>query len=826
MKPLHSLRSISLWAILFGLPLLSARAQNSATEGTDFYVTFTSNNNNTDNVCQVRYVVANTCYITAQYGDGTYLDNHVQYTPGVYTRDTDKSKTYSDNMSTGASNRMLHITSTQNIGVYALNMFVYTTDATAILPVTTWGTDYTLIGNSGDSYVTVIAPTAGTVFTIRNAAGTAVVSDRATNTASPVYHYVVSGDLTGYTVESNENVAVFSSCRCGSQVTTGACDHNYEQLYPTHTAGKNFFLWNLSPKYSTANTRDKVVLLALEDGTTVTKKVGATTTTIPLTRHQTNSFWLDTTVHVNNSSVPVALTSDKPIIVNHLLGYAPTIKWWSPVEQLVTQATLTPFIAAGSSVITLHQLDIMIRAGSQQNMIIRETRNGVVTTPGLTFYTNTSNSNYVIASRQYANTDDVMIELLNPSGFIAYMTGYGPAETYIYSAGSGAFNLQNYFTIATKTQPSSDTYYSATEASTHTFVPADVITVKRTLERSFTQIRWLIHNVPYTGVTENTNMNHTLSFPASLFHCGKDSLVMSVRYAGASVDSVYTGYVWMDNALEASVIGIDGSLSVCQGLTTNLTASSAALADPIFKWYASQTSTEALFTGATFATPALSSTTGYYVSISGQGVCETKAGKRKEVVVTVAAALTPGSIGSAQTICYHTTPAPLTQLTAPGGASGTYAYQWQQSADGVSWSDIPGALSGASYSPGALTADTYFRRGVTGDCGTTFSAPVLIRVIPTPTLNTPNNKEACVNTPVSSTVFTSSTPGLTFSWVNSNPSIGLAAGGSGNQPEFTALGAGQATITVTPYNNGCAGTSVSYTLTIHPCVIPVNPHLR
>ncbi|MDR2809682.1 MAG: hypothetical protein LBB84_03885 [Tannerellaceae bacterium] len=642
MMPTHSSLKIVLWTILsFCLCILSARAQDSATEGTDFYVTFTSNNGSTTNICQIRYVVATTCRITAQYGDGTYLDNNVQYTPGVYTRDVDKSKCYTTSTTTGASRLMLHITSTQNIGVYALNMYQNTTDATTVLPVATWGTDYTVIGNTGSyNSITVIAPTAGTIFTIRNAAGTAVVSDQATNTSNPVYSYVVSADLTGYTVESNYNVAVFSSCRCGNPVTSGGCDHNYEQIYPTATAGKNFFLWNLSVEntYNAAgNTKDKVVIVALENATTVTKKVGATTSTIPLNRHDTNAFWLDTTVHVNNATTPVMLTSDKPIIVNHLLGYAPTIKWWSSIEQRVTHAVITPFVATGSSYITLHQLDIMIPAGAQPNMIIRETRSGVVTTPTLTFYTNTSNPNYVIASRQYPNTDNVMIELINSAGFIAYMTGYGNAETYIYSAGSGAFNLQNYFTITTKTQPYNDTYYSATDPATHTFAPTDNITVKRTLERAFTSVSWLIHDAVYTGVTENTNINNTLTFPASLFPCGKDSITMRVRYSGAAVDSLYTGYIWIDKPAQASDINVSGVVEVCTGSATTLTVSTTTITNPVFKWYTTQNAAETAFhTGASYTTPALSSSTEFYVSVSGNGICENKPSERKRISITVA----------------------------------------------------------------------------------------------------------------------------------------------------------------------------------------------
>jgi hypothetical protein len=236
--------------------------------------------------------------------------------------------------------------------------------------------------------------------------------------------------------------------------------------------------------------------------------------------------------------------------------------------------------------------------------------------------------------------DDVLKELINPSGFIAYMSRTGNAISYIYSAGFGAFDLQNYFTIGTKTLSYSDAHYSATEEATHTFVATDNITVKRTLERLFTQVFWLIHGAAYAGVTENMNVNNTLTIPASALHCGKNSIVMSVRYSGASVDSIYTGYVWMDNPAMAALITAAGT-TVCSGTKAVLIASATSVTNPVFRWYASQTATEILHTGANYETPALTATATYYISVLGNGICENKPDERKAVTVTVSPCVVP-----------------------------------------------------------------------------------------------------------------------------------------------------------------------------------------
>jgi gliding motility-associated-like protein len=63
-------------------------------------------------------------------------------------------------------------------------------------------------------------------------------------------------------------------------------------------------------------------------------------------------------------------------------------------------------------------------------------------------------------------------------------------------------------------------------------------------------------------------------------------------------------------------------------------------------------------------------------------------------------------------------------------------------------------------------------------------------------------------------------PGATFSWTNSNTSIGLVANGSGNVPAFIATNSGTTTITatITVYStaNSCTSLPTIYTITVNP----------
>lgn len=95
---------------------------------------------------------------------------------------------------------------------------------------------------------------------------------------------------------------------------------------------------------------------------------------------------------------------------------------------------------------------------------------------------------------------------------------------------------------------------------------------------------------------------------------------------------------------------------------------------------------------------------------------------------TSLSALSAGTVGSAQTICYNATPVSLTNDAAPTGATGAYTYQWQSSSDGSSFSNISDETS-TTYSPGALTANTWYRRAETsGTCGTVYTSSIKMTV--------------------------------------------------------------------------------------------------
>lgn len=113
---------------------------------------------------------------------------------------------------------------------------------------------------------------------------------------------------------------------------------------------------------------------------------------------------------------------------------------------------------------------------------------------------------------------------------------------------------------------------------------------------------------------------------------------------------------------------------------------------------------------------------------------------------------------------------------------------------------------------------------------TSNAANFTITVNPNPVLNTVSNQTLCANTATVPIVFSSTPASSLYSWTNSNTAIGLAAGGSGNIPSFTATNSTTAPIigiiSVKAKVNGCISNTITFTITVNPLpIITVTPPL-
>jgi gliding motility-associated-like protein len=183
------------------------------------------------------------------------------------------------------------------------------------------------------------------------------------------------------------------------------------------------------------------------------------------------------------------------------------------------------------------------------------------------------------------------------------------------------------------------------------------------------------------------------------------------------------------------------------------------------------------------------------------------------VALTVNPVVVPGTISAAQTVCVGTSPSPLTSTAGASGGTGTYAYQWESSADNTSWGPLAGA-TGTTYAPGPVTATTYYRRRVeSGACGVFYSNVIAVQaqtpLVAAVTLATPPTQ--CPGTALTfSPVPANAGTAPTYRWFVNNT---LAA----STPTFTSstLADGdQVRVELTPMAGFCASGLAQATVTV------------
>ncbi|MEP7374587.1 MAG: PKD domain-containing protein [Chitinophagaceae bacterium] len=195
------------------------------------------------------------------------------------------------------------------------------------------------------------------------------------------------------------------------------------------------------------------------------------------------------------------------------------------------------------------------------------------------------------------------------------------------------------------------------------------------------------------------------------------------------------------------------------------------------------------------------------------------------VTKTIQGTLTNYDIAASQTICEGGQSA-LLNGQLPTGGSGSFIYQWENSLDNNTWTPILNSNS-QNYQPPVLTTTTHYQRKVTSGSCSAYSSKVIITVNPKPVMTPVANLIYCNSSSVAGITFNSiPSANVTYSWTNDNTTIGLGAAGAGNLPAFNTINntklpiTGNITITptFTANNVNCAGTALTFKLTVLPAV--------
>lgn len=165
-------------------------------------------------------------------------------------------------------------------------------------------------------------------------------------------------------------------------------------------------------------------------------------------------------------------------------------------------------------------------------------------------------------------------------------------------------------------------------------------------------------------------------------------------------------------------------------------------------------------------------------------------------ILVVYPAVSNNSISpNANTICIGSD-VTITGSTAIAAQQQTITYQWQKSADNVSWANISNATS-RDYTATPISQPTFFRRVASSSICHSQSNTIKIEISTSPTANITGNVSGC------STVILTATGGTTYQW---------SGGNTPNQATNTFTISGTYSVIVTNAE-GCS-TTVSKTITI------------
>jgi RHS repeat-associated protein len=124
-----------------------------------------------------------------------------------------------------------------------------------------------------------------------------------------------------------------------------------------------------------------------------------------------------------------------------------------------------------------------------------------------------------------------------------------------------------------------------------------------------------------------------------------------------------------------------------------------------------------------YTPPALGSTTYYRVAVTSGYTAYSSSTQ-----VTVGPEVFPGSIAPSNVMILSGGNPGLISGDPAGGGNGSFSYQWQSSTNGSTWTSISGATT-LTYSPGALSATTYFRLQVTSSSAVVYSNVSMVEVV-------------------------------------------------------------------------------------------------
>jgi len=249
-------------------------------------------------------------------------------------------------------------------------------------------------------------------------------------------------------------------------------------------------------------------------------------------------------------------------------------------------------------------------------------------------------------------------------------------------------------------------------------------TATATIPGTFTWSRSAVAGISNAASLDNASA----SISETLFNTTAAPVIVpyTITFTGTAtgITSIYTLEVTVNPKPNITA----GTLTTCSGVAFNFTPTGSILpAGTTYTWFnpaitvssgtitggSAQPVGQATISQLLTSTSTSNGTARYFIT----PVAASCAGNGFTLTVTVQPPVTNNTINNTtSTTCNGVTPPAFTAST-PIGGTGVYTYLWQSSTDGTNFVTASGTSNTATYAPGALTQDIWYRRIVnSGTC--------------------------------------------------------------------------------------------------------------
>ena len=577
---------------------------DSSNRGTHFWVGYGHHQgfegqNNQDMV--LYFSAEQPANVTVKINGTAYVKNYVVPANSVITSDIlPKTGIYDARLLVdGKSDRGISIVSDVPIVAYAHIYGPTMSDASLLLPVSTYGTQYTALTTrqnyATDTYSWAIVVAAYDSTRVEITPANRTLNGRPADVPFVVnlnkgeIYQVLGAILPGSTAEGydmtgtlikaipNDNgrclpIAVFSGSSrtnigCGNSNPSGSGDNILEQNFPYSAWGKKYLVASTSNSGAANSLQSNVYRVAVKDPATVVTVNGVQLTNL-----------VDNFYYQFESSSSDVIEADQPIIVAQIMVSSfgsgcpsisgsgdPSMIYVSPVEQGIKRAGM---YRNTRNTITTQYLTLIIPNAGLASLRIDGQQ-----APFDHQYTH-ADPNYTVVVKRWSPTSSAQVIVESDSAFTAIMYGYGTNESYGYNAGTLVRNLNSRPSITNvrgNGQPSPYTCLNTPFAiSTQLSVKPVTLTWNLSAVPQMTPNANVIENnpVPSDSTLVNGTMFYTFNLPGTF----------SVSAAGQFVIPIVINHPDIEgcnNSLETSLL-----VDVRPSPSVDFTVNSGCLGDP------------------------------------------------------------------------------------------------------------------------------------------------------------------------------------------------------------------------------------------------------